>query len=173
MRSLVLLVGLTLPLVAQTGPVNLDFEDSGLDGIPTGWAWNQDRSSLTTVETCRRPDSRCAQVRHLGDANPSSIMQSFDATALRGKQVRYRAWLQLEAPTLSQARLFMRVERAGGMVGFQEYSYGDRIRSRDWTMREIVGTIDEDATRVTIGLFYSGLGSAYIADAEIIERDGL
>jgi len=77
-----------------------------------------------------------------------NFLQSFDATALRGKQVRYRAWLRLEAPTLSGAQLLVRVDRPSG-VGFHHYSLGEKIDSPDWTMREIVGKIDPDAVRIS------------------------
>ncbi len=185
MCRFVFLFCLTLPLAAQQGPVNLSFEDSGPEGKPTGWAWVQTSSySAAMVENCRTPDSRCAEVRrqgghpggHPGDitaAGRGFIMQSFDATALRGKQVRYRAWLRLDTPTLGGAQLFMRVERPAGAVGFNSYSQRPKDRSRDWTLSEIAGTIDADATRVTIGLFFAGLGSASIADAEFDIVDGL
>ena len=66
----------------------------------------------------------------------------------------------------SQAQLFVRVDRPSG-VGFQDYSSLDeRIRTRDWTMREIVGKIDAEAVRITIGLTFDGLGPAYFADPE-------
>jgi hypothetical protein len=93
-----------------------------------------------------------------------TIMQSFDATALRGKQIRYRAALRLEAPR-SPVQLFLRVDRPSG-VGFHAYPLDQPIESLDWTVREIVGRIDADAVRITIGMMYAGVGSAYFADAE-------
>jgi hypothetical protein len=45
-------------------------------------------------------------------------------------------------------------------------SVDQRIRTRNWTPREIVGKIDEDALRVTIGLTFTGIGPAYFADPE-------
>jgi hypothetical protein len=92
------------------------------------------------------------------------ILQSFDATALRGKLVRYRASLRLQT-TLSVAQIFVRVDRPSG-VGFSEYSPIQASRSTGWTTLEVGGPIDEDAKRITIGLVYRGLGSAYFADAE-------
>ena len=98
-------------------------------------------------------------------------MQSFDAASLRGGEVRYRAWLRLEAPTLSQAQLFpsSRTRQAGS--GVREYLFDQRIRTRDWTQREIAAQIDEDAVQVTIGVMFRGLGSAHVADAEFITAD--
>jgi hypothetical protein len=78
-------------------------------------------------------------------------MQTFDATALRGKQVRYRAWLRIKDPLESRVQLFVRVDRPNREIGFHDYSHDRPVRSRDWTMREIVGRIDTDAVRITIG----------------------
>lgn len=66
----------------------------------------------------------------------------------------------------------MRVDRPAGAVGCNSYSQRQKNRSPDWTLSEITGTIDPDATRVTIGLFFTGLGSASIADAEFDIVDG-
>ena len=105
MRRVGLLFCLLVPLPAQQGPVNLDFKDTGPQGKPTGWAWvNQPGYSIATLEDCRGPNSRYAMVCSQDGSVPRGLgnfLPSFDATALRGKQVRYRAWLRLEAPTLS------------------------------------------------------------------------
>lgn len=170
MRRVALLFCLTIPLFAQGGPVNLNFQDSGPEGIPTGWAWAPSPSYyIAMVDGCRVPDSRCAVIHHQDEnrhGDRAYITQSFDATALRGQQVRYRAFLLLNAPQISQAQLFVRVDRPSG-VGLNAYSSVDqRIRTRNWTMREIVGKIDEDAVRITIGLTFVGAGPAYFANPE-------
>jgi hypothetical protein len=66
------------------------------------------------VDGCRLPDSRCAKVIHQDEqrrGDRAYITQSFDATALRGQQIRYRAFLLLDEPAYAQAQLFVRVER--------------------------------------------------------------
>ena len=170
MWRVALLFCLTIPLFAQQGPVNLNFKDSGSEGIPTGWAWARSPSYyIAMVDGCRVPDSRCAKVTHQDEqrrGDRAYITQSFDATAFRGQQVRYRAFLLLDEPAYAQAQLFVRVDRPSG-VGFNAYSSLDqRIRTRNWTMREIVGKIDADAVRITIGLTFHGLGPSYFADPE-------
>jgi hypothetical protein len=59
----------------------------------------------------------------------------------------------------------MRVDRPSG-VGFNEYSLREKADSTDWMMREIVGKIDPDAVRITIGMRVSGMGAASLADPE-------
>jgi hypothetical protein len=65
----------------------------------------------------------------------------------------------------------VRVDRPSG-GGLNRYTLNQPIRSRDCTMREIVGEIDADAVRITIGLMFVGRGSAYFADpeCEIVEN---
>lgn len=169
MRRVVLLFCLMAQLLAQQGPVNLNFNETGPEGKPTGWVWiTEPGYSIATLDDCRRPNSRCAMVGYQSKSDPRDfgyVMQSFDATALRGKKVRYRAWLRVDTPSMSRAQLFVRVDRPSG-VGFHDYSHDEPIRSRDWAMREIVGKIDPDAVRITIGMMLGGRGSAYIADTE-------
>jgi hypothetical protein len=92
-------------------------------------------------------------------------MQSFEAAAVRGKQIRYRAWLRVDDPSASRAQLFVRVDWPGA-VGFHDYSHAVPIRARQWSKREITGQVDRDATHVTIGFMLGGRGSAYMADPE-------
>src|SRR6185503_14129183 len=118
---------------------------------------------------CRRPDSRCALLRYEGRDDPRDfgwLMQTFDATDLRGKLVRYRAWLRTDDPSQARAQLCVRVSRPNGEIGFYNYSHDHPIRSRDWAEREIVGRIDNDAVSITIGLMLGGRGTAYFADQE-------
>jgi hypothetical protein len=106
MRRVVLLFCLAVPLLAQHGPVNLSFKEMRLEGTPTGWVWNGNPSySVTSMDECRGPDSHCAMFRSPTENVPHGggyFMQTFNATEFRGKQVRYRAWLRLEAPALSR-----------------------------------------------------------------------
>ena len=174
MRLVGLVFLLAVPLLAQQGPVNLDFQESDPGVAPAGWAVAQGNGySATAADDCRTPGSRCAVIRHEGGNGRGDygyVMQSFDAASLRGREVRYRAWLRLQAPTLSGADLFLRVDRAGA-AGVREYTFDQRIRTRDWTQREIVARIDEDAVQVTIGVTFRGLGSAHVADPEFETAD--
>lgn len=169
MRRIVLL-SLMAPLLAQQGPVNLDFTQTVAEGKPSSWFWIKEPGySVATLDDCHKPNSRCAVVRYKGDRDPGDfgwIQQSFDATPLRGKQIRYRAWLRVDTPSISKAQLFVRVDRPGNVVGFHNYSHAQPIRSQNWTIREIVGKIDPDAIRISIGLMLGGHGSAYIAEPE-------
>jgi hypothetical protein len=175
MRHVALLFCLAVPLLAQNSPINLNFEETGPEGRPLGWVWiTEPGYSAATSVDCRRPQSRCAMVRYQGESDPRDfgyVMQTFNGTPLRGKQIRFRAWLRVDDPAISRAQLFLRVDRPSG-VGFHDYSHGQPIRSRDWTVREIVGKVDSDAVGIGIGLMLGGRGSAYIADLEFETVEG-
>jgi hypothetical protein len=168
MRRVLLLFCLVVSLPAQHGPVNLDFKEIAIDGKPPGWSWTGDPSySVTIFEDCRTPNSRCVMFHSQSDRVPRGrgmFLQTFDASAFRGKQVRYSAWLRVEAPMV-RTQLFLRVDRPSG-TGFSSYSANKKTESSDWTMNQIVGKIDPDAVRITIGMMLSGMGGAAITDTE-------
>ncbi len=168
MRRILLLFSLAISLSAQRGPVNLDFQQIATAGTPPGWSWSGDPSySVTIVEDCRTPHSRCVMLHSPDERVPSGrgmLLQTFDAAAFRGKQVRYRAWLRQEAPII-RTELFLRVDRPSG-AGFRGHAPGKKSESNGWTTHEIVGKIDPDAVRITIGMTISGMGAAAIADVE-------
>ena len=170
MRQANLVFCVATALLAQQGPINLSFQESGAGGKPKGWSSiSEPGYSTVTSDDCRRPKSRCVVLHYEGRSDPRDfgwVMQTFDATALRGKQVRYRAWLRINDPSEARAQLFVRVDRPNSEIGFHDYSHDRPVRSRDWTMREIGGRIDADAVRITIGLMLGGRGAAYIAEPE-------
>lgn len=172
MRQVNLLFGWLAPLLLaqQGGPVNLNFQEN--EGGPTPRAWysiTEPGYSTATSNDCRTPKSRCALLRYEGRSDPRDFgwfQQTFHATALRGKNVRYRAWLRIQDGLKGSAQLFLRVDRSTGEVGFHDYSHDRPVRLRDWTAREIVGRIDADAVTITIGLMLGGRGTAFIADQQ-------
>src|SRR5262249_61429130 len=96
-------------------------------------------------EGCRS-QSGCAVVMVPANApSPvSHLMQSFSAAAYRGKTVRLRAWLRLDAADpVDRAQIFLSVDRAG-----RQTEFFDRMdsRSAEWTPCDIVSRIDDDAT---------------------------
>jgi|GEM_PF-5217055 len=155
-----------LTLSAQTGPKTLPLESPAPaarnPAPPAG-------SGYTTDELmgCRVPERPCGVITGGGGARTPhrQVLQSLDAADYRGQTIRYSAWLQLEAPKLSSAALFVRVERPSG-VGLLRYDLNNPIRSRDWERREILGRIDDDATRIVIGLDFGGLGSVQFSEPE-------
>jgi hypothetical protein len=95
-----LLFCLAATLLAQQGPINLNFQENGAGGTPKSWSTDSGYSTAT-FDDCRRPKSRCAVLRYEGRSDPQDfggVSQTFDATALRGKLIRYKAWLRVKDP---------------------------------------------------------------------------
>lgn len=175
MREFTLLVFLAAAAVAQQRPINLNFQENDAGGKPKSWVGDRRPGySMATSEDCRTPKSRCVVLRYDGASDPTDVggvHQSFDAAELRGKQIRYRAWVHVDDPAKARAQIFVRVDRQNGTVGFHDYSHDRPVRSRDWTMLEVAGKIDADAVGITIGVLLGGRGAAYFADQEFERVD--
>lgn len=169
LRVAALFLWFLLPAAGQV-PVDLEPANAGLSGEATVWTWGAGPGySLDVLETCAGRDSGCAVVRNerAGSRELAYVTKTFDAAALRGKQVRFSAALRIDS-FIGQGQIFVRVDRPAG-VGFQRYSAGKPIPGDEWTVREIAGTIDEDAVGVTVGMRFVGLGEAYFADPRLEE----
>lgn len=134
--------------VAQT---NLDFEKAGEGNSAEGW-----RAAAGTYswigDGCEK--GKCVRVTPQQGGAFGVTDQSFDATPWRGKLVRFRASVKVEAG--GRAQLTMRVERRGGQPGFAANMIANPIVDWDWTTREIDGLIHEDAERIILGLMVQG-----------------
>ena len=99
----------------------------------------------------------------------TSMTQSIDATAYRGKPFRLSAY----GRTASDARVgaWTRVDRAGGATGFEDDMTDRMITSAAWTDAVVEGVIDADAERLLVGGWATGLGEAWLDDV-VLTIDG-
>ena len=153
------------------GPRNLRFEEGVAGKVPPGWfvpALPKDADYLAEL---RRKDCRsgigCVVV--LVPANAprpfGNIMQSFSAAAYRGKTVRLRAWLRLEASDADdRAQMWLSVDRTNRKSGFFDNGDNQPVRSAAWTACEIVTTIDRDAQFIDFGFMSIGRGRVWVDD---------
>src|SRR5207248_3858335 len=91
------------PAAPPKGPANLDLEEGDLGQVPTGWFFPplSAEAGYSAELTDDRPKSgkRCALLsrdRKDGPAGFGNLMQTFDATAYRGKRVRLRAAVRVQ-----------------------------------------------------------------------------
>ena len=143
--------------LSQTRIQNGNMEETTEDGV-VAWGTVADRTNPFEGEVSARFQS--------DDSKPAagmtrSVVQWLDATAYRGKRIRYRAAVRTESTTGGQAQLWCRVDRkpaANGQTelgGFDNMS--DRpIRSPDWKHHEIVLDVADDATVIAAGMFIIG-----------------
>ena len=155
------------------GPRNLRFEEGEPGKTPPGWFVPQVEKVSGSLAELRRKGCRdtggCAvMIAPAIPAAPDSVgnlMQSFRAAAYRGKTVRLRAWVRVEAGgPEDRAQMWLRVDRPNGKVGFLEDMDGRPVRSAEWTSCEIVAEIDDDAQFVDFGIRSMGRGRVWVDD---------
>ena len=156
---------------ALPGPRNLRFEQGEPGEVPPGWfvpsvAPNGARLAELRRKGCRNPGS-CVVVSSPANAPKAvgDLMQSFSAAAFRGKTVRLRAWLRLEAADpQDRAQMWLRVVRKNGQSGFFDDMNDRPVRSPYWTKREISSQIDTDAQFLDFGVSSIGKGHVWADD---------
>jgi hypothetical protein len=157
---------------ALPGPRNLRFEEGDPGKTPPGWFVPQvEKVSGSLAELrhkgCRTTNGNCAVVIAPATAASSdsvgNLMQSFRAAAYRGKTVRLRAWVRVEAGGPGdRAQMWLRVDRPNGKVGFLEDMDGRPVRAAAWTSCEIVAEIDSDAQFIDFGVQSIGRGRVWV-----------
>ena len=126
MRRLLVLLFLSSAAIAQSGPVNLGFESGEAGALPEGWKATTPRGDATTTgytakltRDQAKQGSYCAELAsEAGASGFGNLMQSFEATAYRGKRVRFRAAVRTGGQMSGRGQLWLRVDRQGGETGF-------------------------------------------------------
>ncbi|MEO8373283.1 MAG: hypothetical protein ABI806_29130 [Candidatus Solibacter sp.] len=160
---------------ALPGPRNLRFEEGDPGKTPPGWFVPEVEKVSGTLAELRRKGCRsnggCSVVIAPAAATMYSVgnlMQSFRATAYRGKTVRLRAWVRVEGVgPADRAQMWLRVDRPNGKVGFEENMDGRPVRSSEWTSCEIVGEIEYDAQFVVFGVQSIGRGRVWVDEVSL------
>jgi C-terminal processing protease CtpA/Prc len=159
------------PAHAQSPPANPGFEE----GAPalTAWGFPPSAHYAVALDSADVKEGRWA-ARVTGQAGGAAnefgnLSQSLDAAPLRGKRVRYRAWVRTElAPSAARAGLWLRVDRPNGGRGFFDNMGSRPILGRTgWQQYEITGTVAADAEAVLIGMMLVGQGQAWLDAASL------
>jgi hypothetical protein len=151
-------------LVVEDEPaIALGLEDDlRMEGYQGGAGWfipkglkDAGYSAEIQHQGCRQ-NSTCATV--IGSATPKdqmfgNLMQSFNATAYRGKTVRLRAFLKMDSTNPDDAtQIWLRVDRPNRTMGAFD-NMGDRpVKSVNWSSAEIVAKVADDALTLNIGV---------------------
>lgn len=93
-----------------------------------------------------------------------AVVQSIDATPLRGTRVRFRGKVRVDSR--GKGRLWLRVIRPN-MDGFFDTMSDRPVTSGAWTDAEIVGEVAMDATRIDFGELVFGPGIAWYDSVEL------
>jgi len=98
-----------------------------------------------------------------------TIAQGVPAAPYRGRIVRLRAAVKTQmAGDDNQGRLWLRVDRANGTVGFFDNMSERPIRTESWRVFEIEGAVDDDAEHLYFGGFLQGTGSIWLDAFELL-----
>lgn len=158
-------------------PTNLDLEDGTVGDVPTGWAsptkgvgYSGEVSDVNPKTGKRSGLLRSMTEMTIAPRAFGNIMQAIDASAYRGHIVRLRAAARIESTDEgARAQLWMRADRPGGQMGFFDNMMDRPIRSDKWNYFDIVGLIDADAEKLSVGMILLGKGSAWIDDVSITD----
>jgi hypothetical protein len=155
-------------------PANLTFEQGVPGKLPDAWfvpALPDDVDHWAQLRRtgCMNHDS-CAVVLVPENApvRAGNLMQSFKATAYRGKIVRLSAWLRLEASgPEDRGQMWLSVDRSLGQDGVEKTGFFDdmsdrAVRASEWTLREIRARVDDDATLIKFGVMSIGRGRVWV-----------
>ena len=156
------------------GPLNLKFEEGTPGKLPAAWFvpalpkdadhWAQMRRS-----GCMK-NSACAVVLVPENApvHVGNLMQSFSATAYRGKTLRLTAWLRLQAVDPDdRAQMWLSVDRANDQKGFFDNMSDRPVRAVEWTECEIRTKVDADATFIKFGIMSIGRGRVWVDEVSL------
>jgi erythromycin esterase len=142
-----------------------------ISGSLEGWttahpSTNYDVAADPTVQHAGKPSvliaARAAQ-SHGQDFQGTA--QFFDATPLVGKRLRFTAYVKTQ--NAASGGLWMRVDGAGGILGFDNMSDRAIVGTTAWTSYPVVLDIPTGSVRVVYGALLSGAGKLWISDVRV------
>jgi hypothetical protein len=151
------------------GPLNLKFDQGEPGKLPEGWFVpvlpkdSNQMAQLRTTGCLSRPNCAVVLVPENDPARIGNLMQSFSAAAYRGKTIRLRAWLRLDAQAADDhAQMWLSVDRANDRRGFFDNMSGRPVVTAEWTQVQIQTQVDRDATFIKFGIMSIGRGRVYV-----------
>ncbi len=101
----------------------------------------------------------------LKPVEPGVLVQSIDATDLRGKEIKLLAYAKAQVEGKgNQGQLWLRVDRENRQMGFFDNMNDHPILTDEWTEHEISGKVDDDAVMMVFGCFLNGIGKLWVDD---------
>jgi hypothetical protein len=172
MRYLAIVLFCVSSAFPQSSPANLGFELGEVGAVPQGWhatsprgAENPGYAAKLTQDQAKE-GKYCAELAsEPGASGFGNLMQTFDATAYRGKRVRFRAAVRTAGSSSGPGQLWLRVDRQGGETGFFDNMNDRPVRDPEWKYYEIMGDIEPDADKINVGVILIGTGKVWIDDA--------
>ncbi len=158
--------------------VNPGFE-ARAGSTPFGWfVRGEDGYTLTLDSGAVREGRYAARFTRKNEVSADSfgaVTQYVQANPLRGKWVRYRAWVRAQVKDSAGGHLLLRTMLADSSVGYVEMMSDRPIRSAEWKAYEVKVLVEEDALCIDLGFGLSGAGTIWVDSAtlEIIPENQL
>lgn len=91
-----------------------------------------------------------------------TLMQIFKADNYRGKRLRMSAWMRTE--NADSAQLWLRLDSAKSMVGFDNMDKRAVIGTTDWKKYELTLDVPAETVKIAFGVIVSGKGQVWVDD---------
>lgn len=153
--------------------VNLDFEEVGGDGTPTGWSFNPVRLGafgyrVSVSQHLPPSGQRCVEVertagRHYGDEY-GEVGQLIDATPYRGRRVRVRAMARIESTgAASEGRLWVQSwAPIANVLGQLNTRRSVAVEGATWRSYETFVDVPANGLMLRFGFALVGGGRAWV-----------
>lgn len=155
---------------------NPGFEEGAPGETPSGWGLGTGAPGAGTKQAYRavidlanpRGGSASARLERalVGDAAFGSLSQVLDARPYRSRRIRMTAAVRV-GPQAGHTGVWLRVDRAGGRLGFFDNMARRPITGVEWADYVIEGEVASDAERIALGLLLQGDGPAWIDEVRI------
>lgn len=165
-----------LSSLSPQAPINMDFEQGKAGQGPEGWVLSKESHdhgfTATLVAEGVKEGTQAALLACPKDKThpwvSGLLKQTIDATPYRGKRLRFRAWVKVQAGSPQDAaHLSFWVEGPGNRTAFVDEMTRRPIRNTEWTAWEIVGDVAPDAQKLTLGLLLKDHGQAWFDGASL------
>jgi len=150
------------------------FAGSAADRIPKGWikaGSHPDNYEIALDAAVKHGGKASAYIKGAGADGFGTLMQSFKAHGYHGKRLRLSAWVRTE--NADSAQLWLRLDGARGVVGFDNMDNRKVRGTVDWKKYEIVLDVPTNTVNVAFGALLAGKGQAWVDDFafEVVGND--
>jgi hypothetical protein len=138
------------------------------DTLPSGWkVYGEpcaDAHTLRLDRATKYRGSASGQIKFRGESSESfaTMMQMFKADVYRGKRLRLSAWLKTQ--NADSAQLWMRLDGAKSMLGFDNMDNHPVKGTTDWAQYAITLDVPVETVNIAFGAFLVGQGQLWMDD---------
>ena len=143
---------------------------ASVPGAPALWTWRPMGAQGYSVATDRDGARSGAAAAHVsitaaaGGSPYASLSQSVRADAHRGRRVRWSGWLRTAAIAGEGAALWMQIDGAGVIQGFDNMPSRTVRSTSGWQRFSVVLDVPANAIGISFGFFVSGTGDLLADD---------